>query len=611
MSGATYLRGSLAASLGFLVLITACECLLDPTPGSNDDSNDVDSQLTTDPDVTPPTVSTASPGDGEHDVPLDALVSVTFDEALDPATVNNQTLLVISPRGAVDGAVSYDDATFTAEFTPTRTLILGASYTVTLTTDVADVAGNMLDEDVTWNFAAREGEWGVATRISESTTPSSVWGMPDGIVLVISDPCVTRFVPGEGWSEDEHMRLPMTGTKLVIDETYNALAVWKQSEPLGSAAHRLYSSCYTVADGWTDPITIEDNPHKTVETVPLRTDSAGNVILMWRQCNMPDDGTPYSVWVTRYEPGIGWETAQQLSNPLTFTSEPCLAICPNGEALAVWRAGSSFLIMTRRYSPQTGWGKVKAIHNSEGEQLGHLRLAQNASGQAIVGWWQNDRMWSTYYDPQTGWTESVPYEEEPTPWSFQSSLRLIIDEDGMATAVWENDALRATRYILGEGWTANTVLTSGALPHASLYLDHIGNVHVLWRSQDGPYVNIQSIRYCQYNLESGWSTSELVGITGTNIGYKLDPLGNGFLIWASAPPIPLELIKSYDDSEEPTVGIWVRRYLVGEGWTQTRRLDPPDDATQTSDATVFVDDSGRATFAWRQNRQETWVCRFE
>lgn len=67
----------------------------------------------------PPAVSAFLPVDGATDVGIEATVSVTFSEAVDPTSLTSQTLFVEDGTGArVEGTLAWDAATRTATFTP-------------------------------------------------------------------------------------------------------------------------------------------------------------------------------------------------------------------------------------------------------------------------------------------------------------------------------------------------------------------------------------------------------------------------------------------------------------------------------------------------------------
>ena len=97
------------------------------------------------PDTIPPTVSSTSPVDGAAGVAISSAITVTFSEAMDPATINAATFTV---SGAT-GTISYSGTT--AIFTPDA-LVNGTAYTVTVSSAVTDAAGNALAADYTFIF---------------------------------------------------------------------------------------------------------------------------------------------------------------------------------------------------------------------------------------------------------------------------------------------------------------------------------------------------------------------------------------------------------------------------------------------------------------------------
>ena len=78
-------------------------------------------------------------------------VTATFDEAMNPATINSTTFTVTGPGTTpVTGVVTY--AGSTATFTPASALALNTLYTATITTGAQDTFGNALASNVTWTF---------------------------------------------------------------------------------------------------------------------------------------------------------------------------------------------------------------------------------------------------------------------------------------------------------------------------------------------------------------------------------------------------------------------------------------------------------------------------
>jgi hypothetical protein len=118
-------------------------------------------------DNTAPSVVSTNPISGAIGVPVNTIVTVPFDEVMDPLTINGTTfflteaplasirandvsLLMSVPGGFVSGTVSYLGRT--AYFKPSSPLKLGTTYTAVITTGAKDLAGNALAENYVWSF---------------------------------------------------------------------------------------------------------------------------------------------------------------------------------------------------------------------------------------------------------------------------------------------------------------------------------------------------------------------------------------------------------------------------------------------------------------------------
>jgi hypothetical protein len=100
-------------------------------------------------DTTPPTVQSTVPDNNATGVAVTTTVSATFDEAIDPATVNNTSFFVTNGVDNVIGTLNVSGST--ATFTPSAALADNTVYTATLTA-ATDLAGNPLAADYTWSF---------------------------------------------------------------------------------------------------------------------------------------------------------------------------------------------------------------------------------------------------------------------------------------------------------------------------------------------------------------------------------------------------------------------------------------------------------------------------
>ena len=98
-----------------------------------------------------PTVVSTVPTIGATGVPVNTVVSATFSEAMNPATINAATFTLTGPGAMpVIGTVTF--AGTTATFTPTTALASGTLYTATITTGAKDLTGAALAANFVWTF---------------------------------------------------------------------------------------------------------------------------------------------------------------------------------------------------------------------------------------------------------------------------------------------------------------------------------------------------------------------------------------------------------------------------------------------------------------------------
>ncbi len=123
-------------------------------------------------DTTVPAVSGSSVTNGETDVAVDAVLTVTFNEALDPATVDGISVSLAGPGGAaVNGTVSYDGTAHQVGFTPSADLEYATSYTLTLTTDLTDAAGNAMASAAVIGFTTADEPYVPTPPVVTGTIP--------------------------------------------------------------------------------------------------------------------------------------------------------------------------------------------------------------------------------------------------------------------------------------------------------------------------------------------------------------------------------------------------------------------------------------------------------
>jgi hypothetical protein len=189
-------------------------------------------------DVLAPVVQSVSPAAGSTCAPTSGAVTASFNEDIDPATVNGSSFGLTSSSGPVSGTVAYINRT--ASFTPTSDLAVGATYTASLTTAIADLAGNHLAAPYQWAFTTESGA-GVGTWLPISLTGvpsaryghSAVWTGSEMIVAggLAWDPALNQFV----YTSQYGRYNPTTETWTVANgapAAINQTAVWTGSNML-------------------------------------------------------------------------------------------------------------------------------------------------------------------------------------------------------------------------------------------------------------------------------------------------------------------------------------------------------------------------------------------
>lgn len=108
-----------------------------------------------------PLVVSTTPVNLAVNVPLEQVVTITFNEAMNPATISPASFDLSSPgapggrvqASSVSGELIYDAATFSMKFTPHQKLSANTTYTGKVNTSVKDMMGNALQVDYTWSFS--------------------------------------------------------------------------------------------------------------------------------------------------------------------------------------------------------------------------------------------------------------------------------------------------------------------------------------------------------------------------------------------------------------------------------------------------------------------------
>lgn len=102
----------------------------------------------------PPPVFVAYPTNGAMQVPTNTVITATFDQAMNEATINAGSFMVVDKAQApVPGLVAYNASSFQASFTPSSGLTASNTYSVTVTTNVQSASGASRLTNSSWIFS--------------------------------------------------------------------------------------------------------------------------------------------------------------------------------------------------------------------------------------------------------------------------------------------------------------------------------------------------------------------------------------------------------------------------------------------------------------------------
>ena len=118
----------------FIALVTGC---------AKDDFQEIDGVC--------PAVTIITPTNGATNIPLDQLISVTFNEEMNPETINESSFTLSNGTSQIPGVVTYVGTT--ATITPSALLAPNTTYTARIARTVKDLTGNALQTETIWTFS--------------------------------------------------------------------------------------------------------------------------------------------------------------------------------------------------------------------------------------------------------------------------------------------------------------------------------------------------------------------------------------------------------------------------------------------------------------------------
>jgi fibronectin type 3 domain-containing protein len=408
-------------------------------------------------------------------------------------------------------------------------------------TESAEASG--VPSDIGWSTQSNaSAEWNLSTSgytmgvgglaLNDANIGFATFNLDSGSVRNIY---ATRFSAGS-WSTEESIGgVDSSESKITVDATGNATAVWIEA---GYDAvnfvyyYDIWANRYS-AGTWGTPVRISDTSvggaSFNAGLPQIAADSNGDVIACWRQ----SEGTIYhTMWCNRYASGA-WGSPVQVSlagQDVLDTIE--MDVDGAGKTYLVWNqtANDGSTSENTWLATYTGsvWTGPLLIGSalSVGDLVRSVSLDVNSAGDMAVVWHQTtagvDTIEAVTYDA------SIPAWEIPktvvsvdplnvAPWDVtldDSRNVMVFWTQNDTTAVDTLDSGYYSTYVIGgTSWPAGQLLESssyGDVEGIVADVDSSGKVHVTWPQLDPTYVYIAAVPLWSraYDSVNGWTAVE-------------------------------------------------------------------------------------------------------
>jgi hypothetical protein len=510
----------------------------EPTAGSGGDAGD----------TTPPEVTGTNPSNDASNVPGTTEIRAQFSEALDPATVTEDSFVVSVNGVDLPGALDVDDDLVT--FAPGVRFPLLGNVTVTLGAEITDLAGNALSEaPYEWSFQLADGVWHAAGPVlGEGSGPQTASDQTGSVVgWTDSDQLIWAAASDDS---DDGFAAPVSVTASAAPTDFQmgsigggaALAVWMEYP-------RVRSSRFTPGSGWSSPAFIDQSGAEGASGLRLATNEHGYAVAAWS--HWTDGGASRSISGNRFAGGA-WGTATVIDSSTTQSfTDIAVSISDNGVAGALCtRVEEQIETVWASSRSSNSWSTPATLESVERHNPDASNELTTVSQRAL-NVENNGRMLAVWTLYTSGIGANPPIETRfvrststGTWGDFDSfgdrrgGLWLAGNGDGQALAAFSYSAsagLVPMRYTPDNGWSALTAFdgTTGANGgiYADLAIDAAGNGLMFWNPLDTP----RAARYVAGSAGAQWSAPPTELSEGSAFGVSVSVSrvrGNGVAAWS-------------------------------------------------------------------------------
>jgi hypothetical protein len=551
-----------------------------------------------------PVVTAKSPLNGATGVLEATSITATFDDPMIGSSLSTNSFTVTgASAGSVAGAVSYDDATKTATFTPSSILKYNETYTATLSTSVQNSASIGLASEQSWSFTISPPpvlQVGRIPTLSTSTSPILAYNdAGDGVaVWMVQDVGYSLKYSmydsaSDTWSAEALLSSTVSSEPQLASNGTGFALVWEGHDDID---HQIYGSFYN-GSNWSIPVII-DTETKAANNPVLASNGTGYAVA-WYQSIAGD----YRIFGSISTDAKSWGPPVVIDYGLLYAKYP--KIVSNGSQYAViWRESGSHRIGVNIYNGD--WGITTAIlldDETSTKDSYEYDIASNGSGFSVV-WENGGSIYNrTYYNSGTfGWG---PITEIDGSTEVAHLGGASISLDGSEFSIASNGTGYATIFTRKNGsfndvyavvntagdssWGKPVVLESelNDINGSPMIVSNGNSYATLWSQYDG------STTYDLFSSVydgSSWSVGEAID-TGSS------PISEGFRLSGSGSQYIATWAQQLDNITNVYATVYEETPPLNS-WSQVQTLET---ITQnTSLPTIKAHPNGGATVAWSQ-----------
>ena len=536
----------------------ALDCSVDEGTGIVDGE---DAQITINcVDVTPPSIDKTTPPDlsAESEVARgisrNATPLIYFSEAMADTSLTTDNIFI----NTITSSISLvDNPLVTVE--PDSTLSGNTLFTVNVTTDVTDEAGNALQTNFSWDFKTADGLWETAESIENldttALTPQIAVDASGNMIVVWEQLEEGRYqiyanykADSASWDPETAVAISNTTSgdtlnpKIAFNSAGNAMVVWEQ---YGAAHSGIWSNLYVAGTGWdgpvrVDPISSAGNAHSP----QVLANSSNTFIALWSQ----EDSGIFNIYSNNYT--TSWQSSATLVETVNNGNArtPRIALANSDNIYAVWSQsdGTNFNIQSARSTDNAvSWQDFGVVENNAGHAYNPY-VAVDASENLFVTWEQDDGLdtntWVNRYSA-SAWETAERLDATATEDAKNTSIA--VDSSGNALATWQEFSegyfnINAKLYTSGTGWGTIEQIDNAINANATnpqLIIDSTNKGLLIWIQEENDNYQLMASRY---DTSDGWGSPEIISktttpTTSTPYIFKIsDTLNKAAIVWAES-----------------------------------------------------------------------------